>query len=398
MGEWRTATLGELCATGGLIQTGPFGSQLHASDYIESGGVPVIMPKDLKDSRINLSTIARISEEEAIRLTRHRVQSGDIVYSRRGDVERHGRVGPDEEGFLCGTGCLLVRPGPAVDSHFLSYQLSKSEVKAWLSRHAVGATMPNLNTKILSELPIEVPDMSTQRSIAAVLGALDNKIASNRATLHAYDALVRSEYQLITSSATSVVPLGDLAVEIKEQASVDMLGADDRYVGLDLVPRRDIWLEEWDVAEVATSHKNRFYAGDVLFGRLRPYFHKVVHAPFHGVCSTDMLVLRSKKSEYSGYVLAAISSDDIVAHATALSDGTRMPRVKWKDLSEFEVPWPGPETVLNLSHRIFSVSTLCQSLIKECRMLSSLRDTLLLGLMDRTIALHESENLVSNAF
>ena len=87
--EWKEMTLGEVVGLGdGSIQTGPFGSQLHASDYVEQG-VPCIMPANMIDGRISLEGIARIKIEDAQRLSRHIVQFGDIVYSRRGDVTRN---------------------------------------------------------------------------------------------------------------------------------------------------------------------------------------------------------------------------------------------------------------------------------------------------------------------
>ncbi|MDN6605192.1 MAG: restriction endonuclease subunit S, partial [Brevibacterium sp.] len=97
-------TLGDICnESGGGIQTGPFGSQLHASDYQEIG-VPVVMPQDIGDGGILESRIARISDEEVERLSRYKLCAGDIVYSRRGDVERSALVRPQNEGWLCGTG------------------------------------------------------------------------------------------------------------------------------------------------------------------------------------------------------------------------------------------------------------------------------------------------------
>jgi type I restriction enzyme S subunit len=113
---WRSSTLGVICDThGGHIQTGPFGSQLHASDYVVTG-VPVVMPKDIKNRRVDDSSPARIDPDNANRLSRHRLQKHDIVFSRRGDVEKHALIGETEEGWICGTGCLLVRPGKQSNS------------------------------------------------------------------------------------------------------------------------------------------------------------------------------------------------------------------------------------------------------------------------------------------
>lgn len=180
MGTWRLTTLGELeTESNGSIQTGPFGSQLHMSDYSESG-TPVVMPTNIRNLRVDPSGIARVSDDHVQRLARHKLRVGDIVYSRRGDVEKCAFITNDETGWLCGTGCLLVRVGgPDVDPRFLSYALSLPATRTWISQHAVGATMPNLNTEILREVPVAIPPVDVQRGVAAMLGVLDDRIESN---------------------------------------------------------------------------------------------------------------------------------------------------------------------------------------------------------------------------
>lgn len=178
--NWRRTALGELeTETGGVIQTGPFGSQLHMSDYSDEG-TPVVMPTNIRDMRIDPTDIARVGDEHVDRLVRHQLRPGDILYSRRGDVEKCALVTEHETGWLCGTGCLLVRvQGEHIDTRFLAYQLSTPAKRGWIRQHAVGLTMLNLNTGILREIPIELPDFEEQRRIASVLGALDDKIESN---------------------------------------------------------------------------------------------------------------------------------------------------------------------------------------------------------------------------
>ena len=193
--EWREVTLGTLEAEShGVIQTGPFGSQLHASDY-SADGTPVVMPTNIRDLRISTDGIARVADEHVERLARHRLRAGDIVYSRRGDVEKCALVTDDQADWLCGTGCLLVRvQGPTVDARCLAYLLSLSSTRAWISQHAVGATMPNLNTGILREVPVVLPLIDEQRGIAATLGALDDKIESNRRAISLIQQLSRASY------------------------------------------------------------------------------------------------------------------------------------------------------------------------------------------------------------
>jgi type I restriction enzyme S subunit len=181
---WGINTLGaQTSAHGGTIQTGPFGSQLHASDYADQG-VPVAMPKDIIDRRISTASVARVSDEHVSRLARHKLTPGDIVFSRRGDVERHALVTGYEAGWLCGTGCLLVRPGaswrwPA----YLSMLLDAPYAKAWLVQHAVGATMPNLNTGILGSIPVNVVPADILDQYEQVAMAVETKRSENMATL-----------------------------------------------------------------------------------------------------------------------------------------------------------------------------------------------------------------------
>jgi type I restriction enzyme S subunit len=189
---WRATTLGqEADRCGGVIQTGPFGSQLHASDYVAMG-VPVVMPKDISRRRVSTASIARIRDEDAERLAKHRIQSGDLVYSRRGDVERHALIGSREVGWLCGTGCLLVRLGPKWPSPvFTSMALDRPELRAWISQHAIGATMPNLNTGILSAVPLVVPPDELLAAFAREVNPLEH-LAVNRDAQSAILATTRN--------------------------------------------------------------------------------------------------------------------------------------------------------------------------------------------------------------
>ena len=187
---WHWEPLSKVCRRGGGdIQTGPFGTQLHASDYV-AAGVPSIMPQNISNDRVDAEGIARIAPSDAERLSRYLVKPGDIVYSRRGDVERRALITERESGWLCGTGCLRVRFGAGVvDPLYASYFLSHPASREWVVRHAVGATMPNLNTSILGALPFLLPPHNDQLAIAGVLGALDDKIEQNRRTAHALERL-----------------------------------------------------------------------------------------------------------------------------------------------------------------------------------------------------------------
>lgn len=190
--EWKEVSLGDASIS---IQTGPFGSQLHKSDYVTEG-IPSIMPVNISDNRITTDGIARITEADAQRLSKYLVITGDIVYSRRGDVERRALVRERENGWLCGTGCLRVRfDHNLVDSEYASFQLGSPFAREWIVRHAVGATMPNLNTSILSALPFILPPLPEQKAIAHILGSLDDKIELNRRMNATLEGMAQALFQ-----------------------------------------------------------------------------------------------------------------------------------------------------------------------------------------------------------
>jgi type I restriction enzyme, S subunit len=177
---WERIDLAELTKRfEGSIQTGPFGNQLHASDYVESG-VPVLMPKDIVNRRASTESVARIGAADADRLSRHKLQVGDIVFSRRGDVERHALITEREVGWLCGTGCLLLRPGRQWKSPgFLSMLLDAPRARTWLVQHAVGATMPNLNTGILGSVPVVLPSPSVVAAFEELVSVTEEQRSRN---------------------------------------------------------------------------------------------------------------------------------------------------------------------------------------------------------------------------
>lgn len=166
---WSKLPMRDVCADGDGIQTGPFGSQLHQFEYADAG-IPVVMPKDLIGFRISTDSIARIPVEVANRLSRHRMEQGDVVYGRRGDIGRRALIGKHQEGYICGTGCLRLRPDPQVihPGYFFD-TLGSPETLGLIVGRAKGSTMPNLNASILSNIPILVPPKALQDEYAEVL-------------------------------------------------------------------------------------------------------------------------------------------------------------------------------------------------------------------------------------
>jgi type I restriction enzyme, S subunit len=170
----RKFLLKDLCESKG-IQIGPFGSQLHASDYVEEG-IPVVMPANMTDDKIDDTEISRITPEMAENLSQHRVVSGDILLPRRGELDRRAFVQPEQEGWLCGTGSLRIRTKPEINSRAIFHALASVETVAWIKNHAVGTTMPNINSKIVSNIPLFLPPQNQLDEVAEKLENLDGAL------------------------------------------------------------------------------------------------------------------------------------------------------------------------------------------------------------------------------
>lgn len=285
--------------------------------------------------------------------------------------------------------------GEGLDSAYLYWLLRTSTYRTYCRNRGTGTTNLDLSREDFFAFEFECPSLPEQQAIAEVLGALDDKIAVNEQACGSADELARAMYGSLRSSTE--IELGDLVSNVRDQVSPDRVLPTLPYVGLEHVPRRRMWLDAMGAASEVSSAKSRFEPGDVLFGKLRPYFHKVVAAPSAGIASTDVLVLRPIKAELGGYALAALSSDRVVLDATASSEGTRMPRASWKDLSRVHVPWPGSEAAASFSSQIGAISGVVESLFAENRSLAVLRDTLLPQLMSGKLRVRDAEKVVSDA-
>lgn len=171
MSEWKEYKLGEIAD----VQTGPFGSQLHMSDY-QNEGTPIITVEHLGDNRIIHNNLPLVGDDDKDRLKKYVLTEGDIVFSRVGSVDRRAYVSSQEDGWLFSGRCLRIRPSQQVDAKFLSYYFGLEDFKETIRRIAVGATMPSINTAILKDITIHLPPLSDQHHIASILSSIFDKI------------------------------------------------------------------------------------------------------------------------------------------------------------------------------------------------------------------------------
>lgn len=404
--NWRRTALGELeTETGGVIQTGPFGSQLHMSDYSDEG-TPVVMPTNIRDMRIDPTDIARVGDEHVDRLVRHQLRPGDILYSRRGDVEKCALVTEHETGWLCGTGCLLVRvQGEHIDTRFLAYQLSTPAKRGWIRQHAVGLTMLNLNTGILREVPIELPDFKEQQRIAGVLGALDDKIdlLNHQRTLCRKLGLAYTE-RLTRDSAN--VPLEYYTRSIsrgvtpkyyknEEETPIHVLNqrcVRDGWVSLNsarlMLPRRRE--KKAAMAEFGDLLVNS--TGQGTLGRVGRWSHQ---APIYA--DSHMTIVKADPQRIYPILLPYLVFP-LQSKIEQMAEGsTGQTELSPSNLGSLKVPFIRFEEQGTVAAQLLALEEMAHHCSIETRILAELRDTLLPELMSGRMRVDEAGRLVSEA-
>ena len=437
--NWEYTTLGVACDLGsGNIQTGPFGSQLHASDYV-SIGIPSIMPQNIGDNRINLEGIARVGPDDANRLNRYLVREGDIVYSRRGDVKRRALVRSSEDGWLCGTGCLRIRLGEnGVDPKYTSYFLGHPSTREWIARHAHGATMPNLNTSILSACPFVIPPKAEQHAIAHVLGTLDDKIELNRRMNETLEEMARALFKSWFVDFDPVrakmkghdtglpKPIADLFPDQMIESELGLIPDGWEVFPLSKIieinPTRSLRKGEiapyLDMANMPTKGHvphavvdrqfgsgMRFINGDTLVARITPCLEngKTAYVDFlqHGEVgwgSTEFIVLRPVSplpTEFAYYLArSARFREFAIQNMTGTSGRQRVPAAA---LSKFPLTAP-PKSVAECFGRFVRPLTIRANESElESRTLAALRDTLLPKLVSGKLRTENTAGLPGGA-
>jgi type I restriction enzyme S subunit len=346
----RHTTIGAVCDRfDGEVQTGPFGSQLHASDYSDEG-IPVVMPQDMVDGRISCASIARVDETHARRLRQHRLRNGDIVFSRRGDVSRFAVVAEQEEGWLCGTGSIRIRLNCSeVDTGYLRHFLKRNEIGSWLLHHAKGVTMPNLNTTIVRALPFSYPPLDEQRRIAAVLDKADELRRKRKRALDLLDSLAQSIFKSIESKEHwPRIPFGE-AVYFQEGPGIRNWQFRDS--GIKLVNVRNIvdgvlntentsrFLSE---EEVTNRYKHFLLeAGDFVLASSGVTWGKIAEVKTRDlpIClNTSMIRIRPRAPFSKAYVRSFIEFGDFRSQIDRLITGSAQPNFGPSHLKQVLIP------------------------------------------------------------
>ncbi len=176
--SWEEKTLGDICSE---IRIGPFGSLLHEDDYIEDG-IPLVNPKHISNQRISPDKKVSVSSEKAEELKSYKLKNNDIVLGRRGEMGRCAPISDNENGWLCGTGSMILRLKPEYHAPIYSILISSHKSVVYFEENAVGSTLKNLNEKIVRNLPLPLIPFPEQQEIVRILDTVLEKEADAKET------------------------------------------------------------------------------------------------------------------------------------------------------------------------------------------------------------------------
>lgn len=282
----------------------------------------------------------------------------------------------------------------------------------------------------LAKLQVPQVPLPIQDAIASILGAVDDKIELNTRINETLEGVLQTVFKswfvdfdpvrakvegsvqalpvLLTElfpasfgnshgeqipSGWTVAQLGSVAENPRRGLSPDEIHPTTPYIALEHMPRKSISLSEWGTARGIESGKFAFHKGEILFGKLRPYFHKVGVAPVDGVCSTDILVIRALSDDWFGFVLGHVSSAEFVEHTNAGSTGTKMPRTNWTDMAKYRVVLPPDRVAKAFTDYTRPIVSRITNGIHQNHALASLRDALLPKLVSGELRLPDAQKI-----
>ena len=391
------------------IQTGPFGSQLHQSDYKPSG-IPCIMPCNIGSNLdIICDNIAYISEEDLNRLAKHKTQEGDIVYSRRGDIEKCAYISSKESGWLCGTGCLKVSIDNTVAiPKFIAYLLSTPDSKAWLVGNAVGTTMLNLNTTVLSDFPISLPDIETQQKVVDIIDAVADKIELNKQINDNLEQQTKALYKSwfvdfepfkdgdFVESELGLIPEGWKVAELSTVTKQITEKVKDRTDVKVLSPVNTgelVLSEEYFTKQVFSESVSKYIVVKPLQFAYNPARVNIGSLgmntfTFDG-CVSPVYVVFECESNYHHFFDYYRKTDGFKEEVLTRAIGGVRQTLSYKDFSLIKLVYPPQEVVEKFNSIYGKLLDNINSIKSENTKLSDLRDTLLPKLMSGELKINE---------
>lgn len=364
---WTIVKLGDICA---FVAGSAFPQKEQGK---VSGDYPFAKVKDLQSAAgLSWWNIDNWIEESQLKTLKSKIiPVKSIVFAKIGEGLKRERFAMSSIPMCIDNNLMAAVPSTAVNNIWLYYKFKTLNISSLVA----GSALPYLRVQDLKDLDISLPPLEEQERIAGILGSLDDKIEANTRLIQTMDSYKSTLFQahICSESEGETIKVSDVVTLIRENIAASDIDESMNYVALEHIPRHSLYSHEWTNSEGVMSNKSGFKVGDILFGKLRPYFHKVSIAAVDGIASTDILVLRPKPG-FEVLAQSALSSEDLIEYATQVSSGTRMPRASWKDIMNYEVTVKNVEI---LQESLSGFDTYSRALIHENKVLTETRDALI---------------------
>lgn len=394
-------------------------------------GIPFVRGGDIGDGGINTAVEDHIRPEFTDRVQSKLTRPFDVAFITKGTVGRVGMVRPNQPPSVFAPQVCYWRSldSEQLEPRFLFYLLTSAEFQANLDAVKTHGSMAADYVSMTDQRDFRLtfPPIREQKAIAAVLGALDDKIELNRQMNATLEAMARALFQSwfvdfdpvrakldgrppaaldpataalfpehLEDSTLGHIPkgwtcgtIGELGARILDKVARQSEWALEPLIDLSRMPQRSVALAEWGLGAELTTSVTRFIPKDILFGAIRPYFHKVGIAPVHGVTNVSVFVIRGKQAFDWAFLAVLCSLDSTVEFATRVSKGTKMPVVGWPDFANYPVVVPPREIRRAFANVVAPLYDRIIANLHQSQTLATLRDTLLPKLLSGEIGLGE---------
>lgn len=371
----------------------------HSTAKDEGKGYPLIRTPNIGKGRFNLEGVHRVSEDTyRQRNLRATPQDNDLIFAREAPAGNVAIIKNGEK-FCLGQRTVLIRPNPQlVSPDFLTYFLLAPQQQYGLLGTANGATVAHVNLPTIRELEVDIPPIETQHRIADILSAYDDLIENNRKQIKLLEEAAQRLYKewfvdlrFPGHEHTKIVDgvpegwrsgiLDNIVSETGKATQKENRQNYDYYLPIDCLPKKSIGYVDTNDIELAESSLVSFDKGDIIFGAMRPYFHKVVVARNKGLTRSTCFVLNSRSENMWGYVAMLLFDSATVEYATQISVGTTMPYVRWKDMKLMPVLIPTNQIAASFNVLIKPEINKIGLLANQISILGEARDRLLPKLM-----------------
>lgn len=405
------------------IQTGPFGSQLHKSDYV-ADGTPIVTVEHLGNRKLSHEAIPFINEQDKIRLSKYCLNPGDLVFSRVGSVDRCSYIFEEENGWLFSGRCLRIRPNETkIDSKYLYYYFCLDSIKKHIRSIAVGATMPSINTKILSEIKIFYPSLNEQKKIGAILSFLDDKIELNNRINKNLEEMAQAIFKRwfvdfefpdengnpykssggeMVESELGEIPKGWKVTKFEDAFNFQegpgirnwqyVTNGGTKFINIRCIKNNDLFLETANM--ISNEEANGVYSHfminewDVLVstsGTLGRY--AIVRKEHLPLCLNTSVIRFMPKSHFDhfAFMMGYISSEEFINHLLTKASGSVQSNFGPMHLRQISIKYPLDTVIQKYQMLVFPLINQAVKLKSENQLLTKTRDVLLPKLMSGEI-------------